>query len=162
MEAHPQGEAVTRELLLDNRIRELRPDHDWKASRRRPLEGLRVLDLTRVLAGPVATRFLAGFGAEVLRIDPPWWDEPAVVLEAALGKRCARMDLRKRSSHETFTHLLREADVLVHGYRPDALALLGFDADQRHRICPGLVDVTLDAYGWTGPWKGRRGFDSTF
>jgi len=158
--AHPQGKAVASEPLLENRIRELRPDRDWKASRRRPLEGLRVLDLTRVLAGPVATRFLAGFGAEVLRIDPPWWDEPVVVLEGALGKRCGRMDLRKPSSHEAFKELLREADVLVHGYRPDALARLGFDADQRHKICPGLVDVALDAYGWTGPWKGRRGFDS--
>lgn len=69
--AHPQGEAVARELLLDIRVRELRPDREWRASRSRPLEGLRVLDLTRVLAGPVATRFLAGFGAEVLRIDPP-------------------------------------------------------------------------------------------
>ena len=158
--AHPQGGAVSRELLLDNRVRELRPDRNWKASRRRPLEGLRVLDLTRVLAGPVATRFLAAFGAEVLRIDPPWWDEPVVALEVALGKRCARMDLRKPSSQEAFIQLLREADVLVHGYRPDALALLGFDADQRHKIRPGLVDVTLDAYGWSGPWKGRRGFDS--
>jgi hypothetical protein len=102
---------------------------------RRALAGDPRLDLTRVLAGPVATRFLAAFGAEVLRIDPPWWDEPVVALEVALGKRCARMDLRKPSSHEAFIQLLREADVLVHGYRPDALALLGFNADQRHVIC---------------------------
>jgi CoA-transferase family III len=157
---HPQGQAVASESLLNNRIRELRPERDWKASRRRPLDGLRVLDLTRVLAGPVATRFLAAFGAEILRIDPPWWDEPVVVLEVALGKRCARMDLREPSSREAFTQLLRQADVMVHGYRPEALTRLGFDADQRQKICPGLVDVTLDAYGWTGPWKGRRGFDS--
>jgi CoA-transferase family III len=99
------------------------------------------------------------FGSK-LKFQPRWWDDPVVVLEVALGKRCARMDLRKRSNHEAFAQLLRKADILVHGYRPDALALLGFDADQRHKICPGLVDVTLDAYGWTGPWKGRRGFDS--
>ena len=91
----------------------------------RPLTGLRVLDLTRVLAGPVATRFLAGFGAEVLRIDPPSWDEPAVVPEVVLGKRCARLDLRTPDGRARFLGLLREADVLVHGYRPNALARLG-------------------------------------
>jgi crotonobetainyl-CoA:carnitine CoA-transferase CaiB-like acyl-CoA transferase len=99
-------------------------------------------------------------GAEVLRIDPPWWDEPVVVLEVALGKRCARLDLREPSSHDTLIKLLSQADILLHGYRPDALRRLGFDAEQRHKIRPGLIDVTLDAYGWTGPWKGRRGFDS--
>jgi hypothetical protein len=158
--AHPQGQAVGSEPLLDHRILQSGCQYDWNGSRQRPLEGLRVLDLTRVLAGPVATRFLAGFGAEVLRIDPPWWDEPVVVLEVALGKRCARLNLRQSANRALFERLLQEADVLVHGYRPDALARLGFDADRRRKICPGLVDVTLDAYGWAGPWKGRRGFDS--
>jgi crotonobetainyl-CoA:carnitine CoA-transferase CaiB-like acyl-CoA transferase len=96
----------------------------------------------------------------VLRIDPPWWDEPVVVLEVALGKRCARLDLREPSGHDTLIKLLGQVDILLHGYRPDALRRLGFDAEQRHKIRPGLIDVTLDAYGWTGPWKGRRGFDS--
>ncbi|MGA8481744.1 MAG: CoA transferase [Chthoniobacterales bacterium] len=158
--AHPQGQAVGTEPLLHNRTMQYGSRNDWTGSRHRPLEGLKVLDLTRVLAGPVATRLLAGFGAEVLRIDPPWWDEPVVVLEVALGKRCARLDLRQPADRELFKRLLSEADVLVHGYRPDALARLGFDADHRRKICPGLVDVTLDAYGWAGPWKGRRGFDS--
>jgi hypothetical protein len=158
--AHPQGQAVACEPLLH--LRTLQPGfaRDWKKSRQRPLEGLRVLDLTRVLAGPIATRFLAGFGAEVLRIDPPWWDEPVVVLEVALGKRCARLDLRKPANRELFEQLLRDTDILVHGYRPGALSRLGLNAEQRQKIRPGLVDVTLDAYGWTGPWKERRGFDS--
>jgi hypothetical protein len=157
---HPHGQAVALEPLLDLRAGGTISRRDWKMSRQRPLEGLRVLDLTRVLAGPVATRFLAGLGAEVLRIDPPWWDEPVVVLEVALGKRCARIDLRQPSDRELFERLLKEADVLIHGYRPDALARLGFDAEHRQELSPGLVDVTLDAYGWTGPWKWRRGFDS--
>ena len=157
---HPQGQAVGGEPLLHLRIGDTFSRRDWKMSRQRPLEGLRVLDLTRVLAGPIATRFLAGLGAEVLRIDPPWWDEPGVVLEVALGKRCARIDLRQTSNRELFEHLLKDADVLIHGYRPDALARLGFDAEHRQELSPGLVDVTLDAYGWTGPWKWRRGFDS--
>ena len=157
---HPQGRAVAGEPLLHLRIEDTISRRDWKMSRQRPLKGLRVLDLTRVLAGPIATRFLAGLGAEVLRIDPPWWDEPVVVLEVALGKRCARIDLRQPSNRELFEQLLKDADVLIHGYRPDALARLGFDAEHRQELSPGLVDVTLDAYGWTGPWKGRRGFDS--
>jgi CoA-transferase family III len=157
---HPQGRAVAGEPLLHLRTEETISRRDWKMSRQRPLKGLRVLDLTRVLAGPVATRFLAGLGAEVLRIDPPWWDEPVVVLEVALGKRCAQIDLRQPSNRELFAQLLKDAEVLIHGYRPDALARLGFDAEHRQELSPGLVDVTLDAYGWTGPWKGRRGFDS--
>ena len=116
--------------------------------------------MTRVLAGPVATRFLAGFGAEVLRIDLPGWDEPAIVPDVTLGKHCARLDLRQPRDRNTWEGLLQAADVLVHGYRPGALAGLGLDAEQRRALCPGLVDVSLDAYGWDGPWRGRRGFDS--
>jgi hypothetical protein len=119
-----------------------------------------VLDLTRVLAGPVATRFLAGYGAEVLRIDPPGWDEPGVVPEVALGKRCARLNLREAEDRAIFSRLLSQADILIHGYRPEALERLGFGAGQRKELKPDLVDVSLDAYGWTGPWAGRRGFDS--
>ena len=127
--AYPQGQAVACEPLLH--LRTLQPGcvRDWKLSRQRPLEGLRVLDLTRVLAGPIATRFLAGCGAEASRIDPPWWDEPVVVIEVALGKRCARLDLRKPANRELFEQLLRDSDVLVHGYRPDALSRLGFNAE---------------------------------
>jgi len=76
------------------------------------------------------------------------------------GKRCARLDLRTSQGQEIFTQLLAQADVLVHGYRSDALAGMGFDAANRRRINPALVDVSLDAYGWSGPWKTRRGFDS--
>ncbi len=120
-----------------------------------------MLDLTRVLAGPVATRFLAGFGADVLRIDPPGWDEPGVIPSVTLGKRCARLDLRQPGERNVFESLLASADVLVFGYRPDALGnRLGLDAATRQRLRPGLVDVSLDAYGWTGAWQQRRGFDS--
>jgi len=132
----------------------------WAWTAQRPLAGLKVLDLTRVLAGPVATRFLAGYGADVLRIDPPGWNEPGVIPEVALGKRCARLDLTLPADRAIFEHLLATADVLVHGYRPDALERLGYGTAFRRRHNPGLIDVTLDAYGWTGPLAGRRGFDS--
>ncbi|GAC70193.1 CoA transferase [Gordonia soli] len=126
----------------------------------RPLAGLKVLDLTRVLAGPVATRLLALLGAEVLRIDPPSWDEPGIVPDVVLGKRCARMDLHDAGDYNQFLDLLAGADIIVHGYRPGALDGLGLDTTLRHNIRPGLIDVSLDAYGWTGPWRTRRGFDS--
>ena len=157
---HPQGRIVATEPLLTTRAPDGAPRRGWSAPPERPLQGIRVLDLTRVLAGPVATRFLAGYGAQVLRIDPPDWDEPGVAAEVALGKRCARLDLRDPRQHATFVQLLREADVLVHGYRADALERLGLDAASRRRIRPGLIDVSLDAYGWSGPWRNRRGFDS--
>jgi crotonobetainyl-CoA:carnitine CoA-transferase CaiB-like acyl-CoA transferase len=119
-----------------------------------------VLDLTRVLAGPVATRLLGGLGADVLRIDPPGWDEPGVVPEVTAGKRCARLDARTPAGRERLVELLAGADVLVSGYRDGALASLGLDRAARERIRPGLVDVALTAYGWSGPWAARRGFDS--
>jgi crotonobetainyl-CoA:carnitine CoA-transferase CaiB-like acyl-CoA transferase len=125
-----------------------------------PLAGLKVLDLTRVLAGPAATRFLAGFGAEVLRIDPPQWDEPAAAVEMALGKRCALLDLTKAEDRQVFERLLSQADLLVHGYRDGALEGLGYGAKAREALSPGLVDVALNAYGWAGPWQQRRGFDT--
>jgi crotonobetainyl-CoA:carnitine CoA-transferase CaiB-like acyl-CoA transferase len=158
--AHPQGSAVMAEPLLHVAPGEAGPAPGWRVPAERPLQGVRVLDLTRVIAGPVSTRFLAGFGAEVLRIDPPFWDEPAVVPDMVLGKRCARLDLRQAADRAVLEGLLRGADVMVHGYRSDALERMGLGVARRHELRPGLVDVSLDAYGWTGPWRARRGFDS--
>ncbi|OKO67444.1 CAIB/BAIF family CoA transferase [Bradyrhizobium sp. NAS80.1] len=157
---HPQGRAVNAEPLLHRATTAGGSQPRWPWLANRPLQGIRVLDLTRILAGPVATRFLAAFGAEVLRIDPYGWEEPGSVPEVVLGKRCARLDLKKADDRLTLERLLTQADVLVHGYRPDALARLGLNAVRRRELNPGLVDVCLDAYGWTGPWCGRRGFDS--
>ncbi len=158
--AHPQGRAVAAEPLVLVERTGAGVDGRSGATRARPLQGVRVLDCTRVLAGPVATRFLAGLGADVLRIDPPEWDEPAVVPDVTLGKRCARLDMKTPEGRARFADLLGGADVFVHGLRPGALDALGFGAQERARLRPGLVDVSLDAYGWSGPWAGRRGFDS--
>ncbi|WP_256977668.1 CoA transferase [Bordetella genomosp. 10] len=158
--AHPQGQAVAAEPLVAWTEHALAAVPSWRPGTERPLAGLKVLDLTRILAGPVSTRFLAGYGADVLRIDPPGWDEPAVAPDITLGKRCARLNLRDPADRARFEALLAQADVLVHGYRPDALDGLGYGAATRRALNPGLIDVALDAYGWTGPWHGRRGFDS--
>ncbi len=157
---HPQGRAVLAEPLLYWRSGSTAAPSPWVPSSTRPLAGIKVLDMTRVLAGPAATRLLAGLGATVLRIDPPWWDEPSGAPEMSLGKRCTRLDVREEKGLERWKALLSEADVFVHGYRSDALTALGVDAEQRQNIRPGLIDVSLDAYGFTGPWKHRRGFDS--
>jgi hypothetical protein len=160
---HPQGRAVSAEPVVAWQEKEIPAGgHDAfrLSSPSRPLQGVRVLDLTRVLAGPVCTRFLASLGADVLRIDPPEWNEDGNALEMTIGKRCAGLDLNKSDDRELFESLLKESDVLVHGYRADALAKLGYDETAIATLSPSCIDVALNAYGWSGPWANRRGFDS--
>jgi hypothetical protein len=126
-----------------------------------PFEGVRVLDLTRVIAGPVATKFLAGYGADVLRIDPPGFQEvPSLLPETTLGKRTAALDLTTSADREKFEELVAGADVLVCGLRADALSGLGYDDHALTTLNPGLIVASLNAYSWNGPWCDRRGFDS--
>lgn len=158
--ASPAGRAVRAEPLVHWDLEVDAPALVRPPDLSRPLAGVRVLDLTRVLAGPVATRYLAMLGADVLRVDSPDWDEPGVVPEVMLGKRGARLDLRAAEDRRTFASLVAGSDVLVHGYRPGALDGLGFGSEALRAVRPGLIEVSLDAYGWTGPWRGRRGFDS--
>ncbi len=126
-----------------------------------PAEGVRVLDLTRVIAGPVATRTLAFLGADVLRIDPPrlpeLWDAHA---DTGFGKRSTALDLSDRHARRTFDELLATADVVVTGYRPGALDRYGLSAPELLERHPGLIVAQLSAWGFEGPWAGRRGFDS--
>jgi len=157
---HPQGLAVNAEPLVHFAEQAAGKALAWQGSAERPLAGIKVLDLTRVLAGPTASRFLAGLGADVLRIDSPTWNEPGVVPEMTLGKRCARLDLHDPADRAVFESLLKDADLLLHGYRADALEHLGFGFERRQQLAPGLIDVSLNAYGWSGPWRNRRGFDS--
>jgi len=159
--AHPQGNAVAAEPLVHCQTAPVaRPQEARAVDPARPLAGMRVLDLTRIIAGPVASRFLAGFGADVLRIDPLVWQEESLAPDMTLGKRCARLDLRQPAGRDHLLALLADADVVVHGYRPGALDGLGLSAQTRREVAPNIVDVSLDAYGWTGPWAGRRGYDS--
>ena len=123
--------------------------------------GRRVLDLTRVIAGPVATRTLAAWGADVLRLDSPSLPEiPAQALDTLPGKRSALLDLGQPAGRARLEELLAEADVVVQGYRPGALSRFGLAADDLAQRHPHLTVVTLSAWGSTGPWAARRGFDS--
>jgi CoA-transferase family III len=127
----------------------------------RPYGGLRVLDLTRVIAGPVATRFLAAYGADVLRVDPRGFEEvPAILPESTVGKRRTALDLTDATDRAAFERLLAVADVLVTGFRPGALARLRYDNATIRAANPAIIMATLCAYGWDGPWQARRGFDS--
>ena len=127
----------------------------------RPYAGVRVLDLTRVIAGPVATRFLAAYGADVLRLDPPGFAEvPALLPETTAGKRTAAVSLATPAGRAAFERLVAGADVLVTGLRADALGRLGYDDAALTALNPALIIASHNAYGWDGPWRDRRGFDS--
>lgn len=158
--AHPQGRAVADLPLIS--IRRLtqapaRPLGDAS----RPLEGVRVLDLSRVLAGPVCGRFLASHGADVLRVSGPHLPTfPSLDLDTGFGKRSCYLDLREAAGREVLRALAREADVFVQAYRPGGLAGLGFGPEDLAEVNPNIVVVQLSAYGQAGPWSDRRGFDS--
>jgi crotonobetainyl-CoA:carnitine CoA-transferase CaiB-like acyl-CoA transferase len=157
---HPQSRMLQNEPLVAVRRTPGAAPRTW-GSGMAPLSGVRVLDLTRVLAGPVAARDLALAGAEVLRIDSPRLPEtPWIHLDTGQGKRSALLDLAVSHDRAVFEGLLAEADVVVTGYRPGALARFGLDPEELAMRHPGLVTASVSAWGFSGPWAGRRGFDS--
>jgi len=159
---HPQGAAVAREPLVAHERAGDAPARRPEPNPRLPASGLRVLDFTRVVAGPVCTRLLGALGADVLRVDPPGHPDMAIAstADSLLGKRSAGLDLEASDQLEVLHELMARADLVVCGYRPSALDRFGLGADSLAARHPGLVVVVLDAWGHTGPWAGRRGFDS--
>jgi crotonobetainyl-CoA:carnitine CoA-transferase CaiB-like acyl-CoA transferase len=156
----PQAKALAELPLISiEKIGEAAPK-PWPAGDR-PLAGLRVLDLSRVIAGPVAGRTLAAHGADVMLISSP--DLPAIpwlTIDTGRGKLTSFVDLASEQGRNTLRELLAQADIFSQGYRPRALAALGFSPDDAAKISPGIVYVSLSAYGHAGPWAERRGFDS--
>ena len=159
--AHPQGQAVAQLPVLEiSRIGEA-PARPLPRAGDRPLAGIRVADLTRVIAGPVCGRTLAAHGADVMRITAPHLPGLAELdTDTGRGKLSTALDLRADEDRERLAQLLREAHIFVQGYRPGGLAKLGFSPEACAEIRPGIVAVTLSAYGHTGPWAARHGFDS--
>src|SRR5262249_34037370 len=159
--SHPQGQAVAGLPILEiSKIGEA-PPRALPRNPARPLAGVRVLDLTRVIAGPVCGRALAAHGAEVMRITAPHLPGFAELdIDTGRGKLSAALDLRSIDERERLTGLLRQAHVFVEGDRPGGLAALGVAPETCAEVRPGIVVVTLSAYGQQGPWAARRGFDS--
>jgi crotonobetainyl-CoA:carnitine CoA-transferase CaiB-like acyl-CoA transferase len=157
---HPQGVAVAALPVFSiERIGDAPPRPLLAAPR--PLDRVRVLDLTRIIAGPVCGRTLAAHGADVLLVTAPHL--PAIeplVIDTGRGKLSCRIDLRDAAGQSTMRALLRDTDVFIQGYRPGALQSLGFGQEQVAQLRPGIVYVSLSAYSHVGPWADRRGFDS--
>lgn len=161
-DATEQGQAVAAQPLLTiTRVGDAAP-LAWPALRddQRPLEGLRALDLTRILAGPVGGRALAAYGADVMLVNAPHLPNIEAIADTSRGKRSALVDLRAEEGRAILRALLATAHVFVQGYRPGGLQSLGFGVDDIARLRPGSVQVSLSAYGSLGPWRDRRGFDS--
>ncbi|KAA5607970.1 CoA transferase, partial [Rhodovastum atsumiense] len=160
-DAHPHGRhlAAAPPLTL-TRLGDAPPRH-FPPAPARPLAGLRVLDLTRVIAGPVGGRTLAAHGAEVLHITAPHLPAiPLLVMDGGRGKLSASLDLRGEADRARLRALVRDSDVFLQSYRQGALAGQGFSPEALAALRPGIVVATLSAYGETGPWGGRRGYDS--
>lgn len=137
------------------------PPRRWPGAAVRPLSGLRVLDLTRVIAGPMGGRTLAEHGATVLRISGPGLPFiTSLVIDTGFGKRAAMLDLNDAAGRETLAQLIREGDVFIDGYRPGALAARGFGTQALGALNPRLVSLKLTAFATGTGWQDRRGYDS--
>ncbi len=159
-DAHPQGRAVAGLPLIEIiKIGDAAPQP--LPAGERPLSGIRVLDLTRIIAGPVCGRTLAAHGADVMRVTSPNLPHiPGAIPDMGRGKLSAFIDLKTKEGHETLRTLAGQSDVFVQGYRPGGIAALGFSPHEAAKMRPGIIYASLSAYGHEGPWSDRRGFDS--
>lgn len=157
--AHPQGEAlqsvppVSIKRIADSPIEPI-------PARERPLEGVRVLDLTRVLAGPTCARTLASHGANVLKVNSPNLPSvPPFVIDTGHGKRSAFLDLNAEKDYKQLKSLILNTDIFSQGYRKGALAKRGLGPEQLAEQRPGIICVSINAYGHVGPWAARPGWE---
>ena len=157
---HPQAAAVALMPAVEIiKIGDAKPKQLPKGDR--PLSGIRVLDLTRVIAGPTASRTMAEHGADVLKITRLGLaDSGQMDLDTGIGKLSARLDLRQKDEHAKLRELVGTCDVFTQSYRPGTLAGRGFGPEELAERHPGMIYVTLSAWGHDGPWRNRRGYDT--
>ncbi len=157
--AHPQGRYLSTIPVIE--IRKVRDGAPRPiASTTRPLDGVRALDLTRILAGPIAGRTLAEHGADVLMVTAPHLPQVEEhVRDTSHGKRSCFLDFEISKQAEIFRDLVATADVVIDGYRPGALTKKGFGREQLFDLCPGLVHLSVSCFGSGGPFKGRAGWE---
>ena len=157
--AHPQGRYLSTVPVIE--IRKVRDGAPRPiASTTRPLDGVRALDLTRILAGPIAGRTLAEHGADVLMVTAPHLPQVEEhVRDTSHGKRSCFLDFEISKQAEIFRDLVATADVVIDGYRPGALTKKGFGREQLFDLCPGLIHLSVSCFGSGGPFKGRAGWE---
>ena len=159
-QAHPQGKAVA-ELPFMEIINIGESEPEPMKDGPRPLSGIKALDLTRVIAGPICGRTLAEHGADVMLISSP--ELPYIlplVMDTGHGKRSAYLDLEKNSDKEKLVELIKQSDIFSQAYRPAGLDEKGFSPEALAKIRPGIIYISLTAYSHEGPWATRHGFDS--
>ncbi|MBB5856957.1 crotonobetainyl-CoA:carnitine CoA-transferase CaiB-like acyl-CoA transferase [Amycolatopsis umgeniensis] len=158
--AHKQGQASSALPIAE--IRTLGPSDPVRLfASDRPLGGVRILDLTHVIAGPVAGRVLAAHGATVMHIGSDRLPTvPPLAVDTGMGKLSAYVDLETEAGRSRLRKLIARADVVLQGFRPGSLVAKGFSPEALAELRPGIVVADLSAYGWEGPWARRRGFDS--
>lgn len=160
-DAHPQSTAISNSPILLNRVLEAPPYIPTSLKDDKCLRGIKVVEMSRVIAAPVAGKTLAAHGADVLWITSPTLpDLPALDRDLARGKRSVQLDIKKPDDKAKLLCLLRTADVFIQSYRPGSLAAQGLSVEELTATNPNLVIATLSAYGLHGPWFHRRGFDS--
>ncbi len=159
-DAHPQAQALDQQPLIGiERLGDAPPRP--LAAAARPLAGVRILDLTRIIAGPVCGRTLAAHGADVMRVTAPHLPSvAALVTDAGRGKLSTHLDFAAEDNRDSLRKLIAEADIFVQGYRPGGIDRWGFSPEEVAKIRPGIIYVSLSAYGHVGPWSQRRGYDS--
>ena len=158
----PQAEAVAELPLVEiTKIGEAAPRAvESLQEQQQPLCGIRVLDLTRIIAGPVCGRTLAAYGADVMLINSPELPNIDSIIETSRGKLSAHINLHNAADKKALLDLISDAHVFIQGYRPGSLAATGLTPEALAELNPGLVYTSLSAYGRNGPWSNRRGFDS--
>ncbi len=157
--AHPQGQYLSARPVIEIRkVREGSPKPLVGGTR--PLDGIRTLDLTRILAGPIAGRTLGEHGADVLMVTAPHLPQVAEhVRDTSHGKRSCFLDFEVPQQAATFRGLVETADVVIDGYRPGALTRKGFGREQLFDLCPGLIHLSVSCFGSGGPFQGRAGWE---
>jgi crotonobetainyl-CoA:carnitine CoA-transferase CaiB-like acyl-CoA transferase len=158
--AHPQGQATAKLPMFAIEQNGNARKRLLGKAKYRPLEGVRVVELTHIIAGPTVGRLLAEQGADVIKVQPPHGDWIAPVwLDVSWGKKNVFLDIKSSTGKQRFTELLASADVLLSSQRRDALAKLGFDDKTLRTINPNLVYATENCFAESTPWAGRRGFE---
>ncbi|KAL7937312.1 CoA-transferase family III domain-containing protein [Trichoderma chlorosporum] len=160
-DALPQASFIDDNPILVRQLASGPPKKLPETNSSRCLQGIRVLEMSRVIAAPVAGKTLAAHGADVLWVTSPNLpNQPVLDRDLGRGKRTIQLDIHKPHDKERLLELLRSCDVFIQGYRPGSLAAYGLSPEELQRANPDIICANLSAFGPSGPWSQRRGFDS--